>query len=104
VGETTAGPKTKEQKRAEAEARNRAYGATKERKARLAKLDAELGSAQARHDELVALMATPDLYGDQKAFDAAMAEYTALKTRIPALEDEWIVLNEEIERLAADIG
>ena len=68
------------------------------------KLDAELAAAQARYDELVALMATPDLYADQAAFDAALAEYTALKTRLPVLEEEWIALTEEIERLAADSG
>ena len=98
------GPKTKEQKRAEAEARNRAYSATKDGKKRLAALDAELAKSQTRYDELVELMATPDLYADQAAFDAALAEYTALKTRLPGLEEEWIALTEEIERLVADGG
>ena len=49
-------------------------------------------------------MATPDLYADQAAFDAALAEYTALKARLPALEEEWIALTEEIERLALENG
>ncbi len=102
--EPAVGPKTKDQKRAEADARNRAYRVTKERKTRLAQLDVELSAAQVRYDELVALMATPDLYSDQAAFDAALAEYTALKTRLPALEEEWIVLTEEIERLASESG
>ena len=102
--EPVAGPKTKEQKRAEAEARNRAYRVTRERKTRLAQLDSDLASAQQRHDELVALMATPDLYSDQAAFDSALAEYTALKSRLPALEEEWIAVNEEIERLASEMG
>ena len=99
-----AGPKTKEQKRAEAEARNRAYSATKERKKRLAVLDAELAAAQARYSELVDLMASPDLYADQAAFDAALREYTVLKSRLPGLEEEWMTLTEEIERLAAEPG
>jgi ATP-binding cassette subfamily F protein 3 len=96
------GPKTKDQKRAEAEARNRAYRATKDRKDRLATVDGELAVAQARHDELVDLMAQPDLYSDPAAFDAAMAEYTAVKTRIPVLESEWMQLTEEIDRLSCD--
>ncbi len=100
--EGTVGPKTKEQKRAEAEARNRAYRLTKERKTRLAEVDRELSTAQARYDELMALMAQPDLYADQAAFDAALAEYTALKSRMPALEDEWMSLTDEIERLASE--
>jgi len=102
--EQAVGPKTKDQKRLEAEARNRSYRVTKERKARLAQVDAELASAQVRYDELVALMADPDLYSDQTAFDAALAEYTGLKTRLPALEEEWITLTEEIDRLAAEMG
>jgi ATP-binding cassette subfamily F protein 3 len=98
----TMGPKTKEQKRAEAEARNRAYGATKDRKKRLGVLERELAVAQGRHEELVELMATPDLYADPAAFDAAMGEYTALKARLPVLEEEWIALTEEIQRLTGE--
>jgi len=102
--EPVSGPKTKEQKRAEAEARNKAYRATKDSKVRLAQLDAELARAQARHDELVELMATPDLYSDPAAFEAALAEYTALKSALPALEGEWMELTEDVERLAAELG
>jgi ATP-binding cassette subfamily F protein 3 len=47
-------------------------------------------------------MATPELYSDSSAFDAAIAEYNALKVRLPKLEDEWMALTEEIERLSAE--
>ena len=96
------GPKTKEQKRAEAEARNKAYRSTKGRKERLKVLDAELATAQARHDELVELMARPETYATPAAFDAAIAEYNALKAKLPRLEEEWITVSEEIERLSAN--
>ena len=92
--------KTKEQKRAEAEARNKAYGATRGRKERLTAMDAELATARKRHEELLALMADPSLYANQATFDAAMAEYTALKVRLPVLEDEWIKLTAEIDALS----
>jgi ATP-binding cassette subfamily F protein 3 len=98
--DAAAGPKTKDQKRAEAEARNRAYRATRDGKRRLEKVDAELASAQSRHDALVALMAEPEFYTDRAAFDSALVEYTDLKRRIPLLENEWIALSEEIERLS----
>jgi ATP-binding cassette, subfamily F, member 3 len=98
----TAGPKTKEQKRAEAEARNKAYRSTKGRKERLSALDRELETAQGRHDELVEMMAHPELYADPAAFDAAIAEYNALKAKLPRLEEEWIAVSEEIERLTAN--
>ena len=94
------GPKTKEQKRIEAETRNRAYRATRERKDRLRALDAELDAAQRRYDELLALMADPSLYADKGAFDAAMAEYNDVKGRLPRLEEEWMRLSEEIDALS----
>jgi ATP-binding cassette subfamily F protein 3 len=65
-------------------------------------LDKELETAQGRHDELVEMMAHPELYADPAAFDAAIAEYNALKARLPRLEEEWIAVSEEIERLTAD--
>jgi ATP-binding cassette subfamily F protein 3 len=97
---TAIGPKTKDQKRAEAEARNRAYRATKERKSRLATVERDLAALQARHDELVAHMGDPGFYSDRTAFDDALAEYTGLKRRIPELEDEWMALSEEIHMLS----
>ncbi len=97
-----AGPKTKEQKRAEAEARNRAYRATKEVKVRLAHVDTELSGAQKRYDELVEQMAEPDFYSEKDRFEVAMAEYTALKQRIPVLEAEWLELSEAVEKASEE--
>ena len=103
-GDPTAatGPKTKEQKRAEAEARNSAYRATRLTRARLAELEEVLVSAQGRHDELVVQMAEPDLYSDNERFEAALGEYNELKRRLPGLESEWLALCEEIERLESE--
>ena len=95
--------KTKEQKRAEAEARNRAYAVTRDVKKRLSVVDQDLSTAKARHQELIELMADPELYGDQKAFDTAMKEFSELKIRIPQLEDEWLTLTEEIEALTETV-
>jgi ATP-binding cassette, subfamily F, member 3 len=100
----TAGPKTKEQKRAEAEARNRAYRAARQDKDRLQTVEAELARLQARYDALVELMAQPDLYQDKDAFDAAMSEFNAVKAQMPALESEWVSLSEAIEAAAAEAG
>jgi ATP-binding cassette subfamily F protein 3 len=94
----SSGKKTKEQKRAEAEARNRAYRAGRGDKERLTEVDRELSKAQERHDALIDLMAQPELYSDQAAFDAALAEYTEVKTRIPVLEAEWVALTDAIEK------
>lgn len=95
------GPKTKEQKRAEAEARNRAYRATKGRKARLGEVECELEDAQSRYDELLAALAEPELYADKEAFFAANEEYAAVKARLEALNREWGALIEELAELDA---
>ncbi len=91
----------KEQKRAEAEARNRAYRVTREAKDRLAVVEEQLAAAQARYDQLVEDMAKPDFYADRESFEAAVGEYNELRGRIPRLEEEWVALSERIEAESA---
>ncbi len=81
------GKKTKEQKRAEAAARAELNRRLKGTKDRLKKVEAELDVKRARYDELMALMASEELYADQDKFNAALVEYNGLKQELPALED-----------------
>lgn len=90
-------PKTKEQKRREAEARNRAYAALKHQRKRIAELDAQMERDNARMEELLSLMADPDFYINEKASSDAVAEHAKLKARIAEAEEEWFMLNEELE-------
>lgn len=90
------GHKSKEQKRAEAQARaelSRRLGAEKKR---LTRLESDLEKANARYQELMDLMASEDLYEDKDAFDKALAEYNQLKPKISRLEEEWLELSETI--------
>ena len=89
--------KTKEQKRAEAEARAELNRRLKSRRTRLAALEKNLERDRARYDELMALMASEELYADQEHFNAALAEYNDLKKKIADAEDEWLELSTEIE-------
>jgi ATP-binding cassette subfamily F protein 3 len=89
--------KTREQRRAEAEARQARSRALASTKRRLQKVEAALGPAQKRYAELMELMASEDLYNDAGAFDQAMKEYTALSKKIPVLEEEWLELTEKME-------
>ncbi len=89
--------KTKEQRRAEAQARQAQSRALRATKRRLEEVEAALMPAQARYDELMTLMASEELYNDASAFDDAMREYTALSKKIPLLEEEWIELTEKME-------
>ena len=101
AGELTAkrgsAPKTKEQKRREAEARNRAYAALKNHRKRIAELDKQMERDNARMEELLAKMADPDFYINEDASSDAVAEHAKLKQRIAAAEEEWFTLNEELE-------
>ncbi len=89
--------KTREQRRAEAEARNAANRALRTERKRLKEVEAALGPMRARYDELMELMASEELYADAGRFDQCMREYNALSKKIPALEEEWLELTEKIE-------
>ena len=89
--------KTKEQRRAEAEERNRRSRALRETKKRLDEVEAALTPAHKRYDELMVLMADEALYNDQQKFDECMTEYQALSKKIPALEAKWLELSEKME-------
>ena len=89
--------KTREQRRAEAEARNAQSRALRSTKRRLQEVEAALAPAQKRYKELMDLMATEELYNDADAFDKAMREYASLSKKIPLLEEEWLELTEKME-------
>lgn len=90
-------PKTKEQKRREAEARNRAYAALKNHRKRIAELDKQMERDNARMAELLELMADPAFYINEDASSDAVAEHAKLKQRLAAAEEEWFLLTEELE-------
>ncbi len=89
--------KTREQRRAEAEARNAANRALRVERQRLKEVEAALEPMRKRYDELMVLMASEELYADANRFDQCMREYNALSKKIPALEEEWLELTEKIE-------
>lgn len=89
--------KTREQRRAEAEARNAANRAVREERRRLRQVESALEPAQTRYQELMELMASEELYADAARFDQCMGEYNALSKKIASLEEEWVELTERIE-------
>ncbi|MCL2889010.1 MAG: ATP-binding cassette domain-containing protein [Eggerthellaceae bacterium] len=95
-------PKTKDQKRREAEARNRAYAALKGHRARLAALDEQMASDKASMECLLEKMGDPGFYINEDASSDAVAQFARLKKRQSMAEDEWFALTEELEaQLAA---
>lgn len=90
-------PKTKDQKRREAEARNRAYAALKNHRKRIAELDRQMASDSQRMTELLELMADPAFYVNEDASSDVVAEHAKLKQRLASAEEEWFLLTEELE-------
>ena len=90
-------PKSKEQKRREAEARNRAYAAQKHVRKRISELDAQLERDNARMEEVLTLLADPDFYTREEGTSDIISEHAELKQRIEKAETEWFELNEELE-------
>lgn len=93
----TSAPKTKEQKRREAQARNRAYAALKHHRARLAELDAQLERDNQCMAQLLESMADPDFYINEDASCDAIEKHARLKQKIERAEEEWFKLTEELE-------
>ncbi len=98
---TTRSIKPKEQKRREAEARNRLYATLKTHRKRVAELDTQLEKDNARADELLEIMSDPKFYTSEDAKSDVITEYGKLKSRIADAEEEWIKLNVEIEEETA---
>lgn len=90
-------PKTKEQKRLEAQARNRAYAALKQQRQRLKELDVLIEKESARMKEVLALLADPEFYTKEDASSDIIAEHAQLKKKLEEHEEEWILLSEEVE-------
>ena len=90
-------PKTKEQKRLEAQARNRVYAALKKQRKRVQELEVLIEQETARMDEILALLADPDFYTNEDASSDVISEHAELKKKLSSHEEEWMLLSEEIE-------
>ncbi len=90
-------PKTKEQKRAEAEARNRRHAATKDLRKKIDRLDADLAKWNLRMAEIMELMSDPGFYTNEDASTDVIAEHGRLKAKIDSAEEEWLELNSQLE-------
>ncbi|WP_094842652.1 ABC-F family ATP-binding cassette domain-containing protein [Bordetella genomosp. 11] len=89
----------KQQRRLEAEQRQRVAAARKPLEAKLAKVDAEMETVRTRLESLDALIADADLYSDARRAERqkVMSEHGELGKRMAALEEQWLGLHEAIE-------
>ncbi len=89
--------KTKEQKRQEAEARNRRHRALQPMKTRLQTIERELAEKEERHKILTEQLASTEFY-QQPRFHETVQEHGRLQQEIAALSGEWEKLAGEMER------
>ncbi|OGW62327.1 MAG: hypothetical protein A2V83_02625 [Nitrospirae bacterium RBG_16_64_22] len=94
------GRKTREQKRAEAEARN----ATSGLRSRVRKVEEKLGAALARKEEMERLMADPAAYEKKEAFFDLLAGHGRVKEEVKHLTEEWEKLSAQLEELTATLA
>ena len=91
------GRKTKEQKRAEAEARNKAYRSSRSSKQRLTKIETENAEAEKELNGLTEALADPDLYRDKDRFFKARDAHALAKKKVEQLTAEWEKLTKKLE-------
>lgn len=93
--------KTPEQKRAEAEARNRLHRETKALRARQEKLEAELAAAEAELAEIEKALADPEVYEDGARVKELTLAHRLAEDRVGTLTTQWEALFAEIDAAEA---
>nr|WP_255701958.1 ATP-binding cassette domain-containing protein [Bordetella sp. LUAb4] len=91
----------KQQRRQEAEQRQRLAVARKPLQAKLAKVETAMEKARVRLAALDALVADADLYTDARRTERqqVMSEHGELSKQLETQEEEWLMLQEEIEAI-----
>ena len=96
----TGAPKTKEQKRAEAQARNKLSRETKDLRSRISELEEQMAADEERIQELLEIMSESDFYMTADDPTAIITEHARLKEELPELENEWLEKTEELNEMA----
>ncbi len=97
-------PRSKEERRAEAEARQQKSRAIAPLKARLRELETEIGKIEARVRDLNDQMANPDLYRDSDRARDVARERRVLEEQAASLYGKWEELALRLESAGADGG
>ncbi len=94
--------KTKEEKRREAELRNKRFQQTHGKRKELEKLEGVLDAKNRRIGELTLLLADPELYSQKEKFFQVFEEHKALEKEQRQLMEKWEKLSNEIEGAEKD--
>jgi len=102
--EAEAAANRKDQKRIEAELRNKRYKATKEINDRIAKLEAEIAELEDQIASIEKEMEAPGFFDDPKAATAKTNRYQELKSTLEKKMDIWAELQLELEEIISNIS
>jgi ATP-binding cassette subfamily F protein 3 len=93
----------KEQKRQEAEERNRRFARRKDLEARLKAAEKEVETLTASRKHLENRLAAPDLYADERKEDLkrCLREQADVTAKLQKSEERWLMLSAELEALTA---
>ncbi len=93
----------KEQKRLEAEERNRRFAQRKPLEARLKSAEREIGALGIERTRLEKLIASPDMYGDGRKEDLkrSLLEQAKVTAKLHEAEARWLALSTELEQFTA---
>ena len=100
--EPSAGPSRREQRRQEAQARNRSSAQRRPLENRLRALEREMETLGAERGRLEKLLAAPDMYGDSRKEDlkGLLIEQAKLAQHLEQAEEQWLELTAELDALA----
>ena len=92
----------KEQKRLEAEQRNRRFAQRKPLEARFKSAEKDIGTLGAERLRLEKLIAAPDMYGESRKDDLkrCLLEQAQVLKKMQGAEERWLALSAELEALA----
>ena len=92
----------KEQKRLEAEERNRRFSQRKPLEARIKSVEKEIETLGVERLRLEKMIAAPDMYGETRKEDLkrCLLEQAQVKKKLQGAEERWLALSAELEALA----
>jgi ATP-binding cassette subfamily F protein 3 len=97
-------PDRKQQRRAEAEERNRLAAKRRPLEQRLKAVEAEIATLTAEKNRLETLMADPHFYGnsDGELVKSSLKEQGRVAARLEEVEEQWLELQQALEDMATD--
>jgi ATP-binding cassette subfamily F protein 3 len=97
----TISKRNREQKRQEAELRNKAYNLSKPHKEKLAEIEEDIKSKEVRLEAIEREMASKTFYKDENHVIEVNKEFKELKEQLQDLYDKWIETNNKLNEIEA---